>query len=275
MKRLTLVLALALALAAAITVLPARVSASTPAAAIPGLKTPGTIIFGINFPYPPMEYFTGDNANIPTGAEVDLSRAIAAQLHLKWAYFNVQDFGVIIAGLQSHRYDAIISALNETPDRAKVVSFVPYANVGQSILVRKGNPLHIKAVADLSGQKVGVQSGTTELDTLNAENQTLAKQHKPLIQIFKFPQDATDILGLRTGRFVAIMEDYPVAVYNATQQPAVFQVAGQQINASPYAMAFRKQDTTLRADVSKALATLHANGAYTKILKKYGLGRPR
>ena len=269
MKRLTLVLALA----AAIMVLPAHASATSPAASIPGLKTPGNIIFGINFPYPPMEYFTGDNADIPTGADVEISRDIASMLHLKWSYFNVQDFGTIFAGLQSHRYDAIISSLSETPDRAKVVNFVPYANVGQSILVRKGNPLHIHTVADLSGQKVGVQSGTTELDTLNAENVILAKKHKPLIQIFKFPQDATDVLGLHTGRFVAIMEDYPVAAYNATQQPSIFQVTGQQIGATPYAMAFRKQDTVLRDDVSKALATLRKNGTYMKILKKYGLSQ--
>ena len=267
MKRVTAGLALALAL----TALPARVSAQPPAASIPGLKTPGNIVFGINFPYPPMEYFTGDNADIPTGADVELSKAIAAQLHLKWSYFNVQDFSTIIGGLQSRRYDAIISSMSETPARAKVIDFVPYASVGQSILVRKGNPLHIKTMADLSGKKVGVQSGTTELDSLNAENKILAKKHKPLIQISKFPQDATAVLGLQTGRFVAIMEDYPVATYNATLRPTVFQIAGQQIATSPYAMAFRKSDKVLSKDVSKALDALRKNGTYMKILKKYHL----
>ncbi len=53
-KRLSLVLALVAALAA-LAVLPARVSATTPAASIPGLKTPGTLTFGTNFGYPPME----------------------------------------------------------------------------------------------------------------------------------------------------------------------------------------------------------------------------
>jgi len=275
-KRFTLGVALSsLALSTVLIALPARAGAAAPAAAtaasIPGLRTSGTLTFGTNFPYPPMEYFTGDNADVQTGADVDLGKAIATHLGLKASFSDVTDFGTIIIGLQSHHYDAIISSLNETPDRAKVMAFIPYANVGQSILVRKGNPLHTQKVADLSGQKVGVQSGTVELDTLNNANSDLSRLHKPLIQIFKFPQDATAVLGLQTGRFTAIMEDYPVAAYNATQRPQVFQIAGQQIAPSPYAMAFRKSDTTLRVKVSQALAAMRKDGTYIKILKKYGL----
>jgi len=63
LKRLTLVLAAA----ATLSVLPAYASANAPRlaprlaphASIPGLVTPGTITFGANFGYPPMEYFAG------------------------------------------------------------------------------------------------------------------------------------------------------------------------------------------------------------------------
>jgi len=236
-----------------------------------GLRTAGTLTFGTNFPYAPMEYYTGANTDIPTGADVDLGRAIAARLHLKAAFVPVNDFGAIILGLNAHHYDVIISSMNETPDRARVVSFVPYATVGQSILVRRGNPRHISSVADLAGQTVGVQSGTTELDTLTAENKVLARHGKAAIRILSFPQDATAILGLRSGRFGAIMEDYPVAAYNATLNPTVFQVAGQQISPAPYAMAFRKDEGGLRVSVSSALATMRANGAYIRILTHYNL----
>jgi polar amino acid transport system substrate-binding protein len=116
-----------------------------------------------------------------------------------------------------------------------------------------------------------VQSGTVELDTLNSANSDLSRRHKALIQIFKFPQDATAVLGLQTGRFTAIMEDYPVAAYNATQRPSVFQIAGQQIATSPYAMAFRKSDIALRVRVNQALTAMRKDGTYLKILKKYGL----
>src|SRR5581483_8924161 len=131
-------------------------------ASIPGLKTPGTLTFGTNFGYPPMEMYTGAGANIPTGADVELGQQIAARLHLKVVFINVTDFGTIIPGLNAHRWDIVLSSMNVTPDRAKLVNFVKYMNVGQSILVRAGNPLHIQTLADLSGKKVAVQNATTE-----------------------------------------------------------------------------------------------------------------
>src|SRR5436305_1868920 len=101
MKRLSFVLALATLMLA----LPAHASADAPAASIPGLRTPGTITYGTNFGYPPMEMLTGPNANIRTGADVDLGKQIAGRLHLRSSFVNVTDFSVMVPGLQAHRWD--------------------------------------------------------------------------------------------------------------------------------------------------------------------------
>ncbi len=277
MKRLTFVLAAAATLA----VLPAYASAnaprvaprSAPAASIPGLVTPGTITFGTNFGYPPMEYFAGQGGTIQTGADVEIGQGIASRLHLKAFFFNVTDFGVIITGLQTHRWDVILSSLNETPARAKVLNFVPYMNVGQSILVRKGNPENIHILADLSGKSVAAQVNTVEVDSVRIENKTLLAQHKAPITLATFPEDTTATQGLATGRFDAVLDDYPVAVYDAKVRPAIFQVTGQQFGATPYAMAFRKSDTTLQTAVAGALQAMRKDGSYAKILKKYNLSQ--
>ena len=50
-------------------------------------------------------------------------------------------FDGIIAALLSNKCDAIISGMNNTPERAEQVDFVDYLLVGQSLMVRKGNPL--------------------------------------------------------------------------------------------------------------------------------------
>ena len=57
--------------------------------------------------------------------------------------------------------DAIISGMNDTPERRKQVAFVDYISVGQSLMVKKGNPKHIKSLASLSGKSVSVEVGTT------------------------------------------------------------------------------------------------------------------
>ena len=267
MKRLSCVLVLATVLLA----LPARASAGAPAASIPGLRTPGTMTYGTNFGYPPMEMLTGPNANIPTGADVDLGKQIAGRLHLRYAFVNVTDFSAIIPGLQAHRWDVILSSMNVTPERSKVVNFVPYMLVGQSILVRKGNPYHVQTLADLSGKSVAVQSGTTEYASVLAENKRLAAAHKPLIKLRTFPEDTTAIQQLALGRFVAVLDDYPVAVYNVTHEPTVFQLVGHQFATLPYGMAFRKSDHVLMEDVNRVFQQIRKDGTYMQILKKWGL----
>jgi len=277
-KRFTLGVALSsLALSTVLIALPARAGAAAPtaatAASIPDLRTPGTLTFGTNFGYPPMEMFSGVAADVPTGADVDLGKAIAAKLRLKPSFFNVTDFGVILTGLQTHRWDVILSSLNITPSRQKSFNFVAYANVGQSILVRKGNPEHIRGIADLSGKSVAAQAATVEVDSVKAQNVVLASKHKAQIKLSVFPEDTTAIQGLATGRFDAVLDDYPVAVYNATKHPTVYQIAGQQFAPAPYGMAFRKSDGALLSAVKGAFNALRKDGTYAKIMDKYGLGQ--
>ena len=70
-------------------------------------------------------------------------------------------FDSIIAALLTKKCDAIISGMNDTPERRKQVDFVDYLKVGQSLMVKKGNPKHISTLASLAGHVVSVQSGTT------------------------------------------------------------------------------------------------------------------
>jgi len=275
-KRYTLGLALAsLALSTALVALPARASATvpgmTPAASIPGLKTPGTLTFGTNFGYPPMEMFVNGDAAKPTGADVELAQEISRRLGLKTAFVNVTNFDTIIPGLQARHWDIIISSMNVTMERAKVVNFIQYMYAGQSILVRKGNPEHIMGLSDLSGKTVAVQAGTTEVDSITAQNKLLAQKHKRLISYKTFPEDTTAVQQVAIGRFVADLNDSPVTAYDVKQNPSQFEIAGKPFAVAPYGMAFRKSDTALLASVNRAFTAMRKDGAYKRILGKYGL----
>jgi polar amino acid transport system substrate-binding protein len=218
-----------------------------------------------------MEMFSGSSATIATGADVDLARALAAKMGLKAAFVNIVDFGTIIVGLQSHHYDAIISSMSVTPARAKTVSFVPYFNAGQSIVVKKGNPKHIQSLADLSGLAVAIQAGTVELDSANAENVALKKAGKPQIIIKTFALDPVALQQVSLGRVVAELTDFPVAAYDSLQFPSRYQIAGKQWGASPYGIAVRKADSGILAALTSAFKLVKSDGEYIKILKKYHL----
>ena len=130
-------------------------AASVPASA---LVSSGKLQFCSDISFPPFESYTPGNK--PMGSDIDIGTALAK----RWAQ----------GGMAEHRlrrhHPGAAGASSATPScpglydkasRRKVVDFVDYALLGNSIVVPKGNPHHVKSLADLSGLKVGVQSGTT------------------------------------------------------------------------------------------------------------------
>src|SRR5438128_10873290 len=94
------------------------------------------------------------------------------------AQFDNTGFDGIIAALLAKKCDAIISGMNDTPERRKQVAFVDYLKVGQSFMVKAGNPVHITSIATLAGKAASVETGTTNKDYLDARSKHLTSQGK-------------------------------------------------------------------------------------------------
>jgi polar amino acid transport system substrate-binding protein len=97
------------------------------------------LVFCSDIAYPPMEFFEGSE---PIGADIDIARAIAENLGREAEFSNI-GFDGIIAALLGNQCDAIIASMNVTPERSEQVDFVPYLEMGQSLVVPTGNPLGI------------------------------------------------------------------------------------------------------------------------------------
>jgi polar amino acid transport system substrate-binding protein len=246
---------------------------ATPSASPQGIKTPtnlvkaGTLTFLSDTTYPPQESI--DTAtNKAVGFDVDVANAIAAKMNLT-ATIQTADFSTIIDGLLAKKGDAIISAMSITPDRSKKVAFVGYFQAGQSILVRKGNPLGITSLTDLCGRKVAVQVTTTEQDTLNAENAGDCKSKK--ITIALFPTDTDAVQKLKIGAVDAAMDDSPVAAYYVSQDPASFDLGGTPVQSAPEGIAVDPKNTEVLQAVQQAMLAIFADGTYHKLLVKWNL----
>lgn len=147
-------------------------NAPTAASASTAPKSIGdTIKFCSDTTYPPMESIENGKT---VGADIDIANALV-KLWGKKAEFQTTGFDVLIPALQTKKCDAIISALSNTPERAKEVDFSDYVSVGTLIMVKKGNPAGITDLASLAGKTVAVQAATTQKDMLDAENAKLAK----------------------------------------------------------------------------------------------------
>ena len=252
-------------LAAGVVALAALAFAAVAAAAVtppPNIKSAGKIVYCSDITYPPEESYQGTT---PVGSDIDIGTAIAAQMGVK-ADFKNTTFDSIIAALKAKKCDAIISGMNDTAARRKQVDFTDYLSVGQSILVKKGNPKHITSLA---GKSVSVESGTTNRDFLSAQSAKLFKVGKKAIDIKTFPKDTDAASALKAGRVDAYFGDAPVAVFYASKDKS-FQVAGSPIAPIPIGIATRKGDP-LTAATQKAPNSLYANGTIEKIVAKWGM----
>jgi len=226
----------------------------------------GKIVFCSDVEYPPEEYYKGST---PIGSDVDIAAGVAKAMGVTSQIKNTT-FDSIIPALISNKCDAIISGMNDTPQRRKQVDFVDYLKVGQAVTVKKGNPEHFSTLASLSGKRVSVESGTTNRDFLAATSKQLTKQGKKSITIVTFPKDTDAFAALLAGRVDAYYADAPPAAYYAKLNSSKVQVCCHPINPIPIGIAIRKNDP-LRAAVQKAITSLYATGAMRRIVAKWGM----
>lgn len=251
-----LLLGVVIAAVAALSVVATGVAAPTRAAA-------GTLTYCTDATYPPEEFFQGSKL---VGSDIDIGTAIARRLGLT-AKFQNTGFDGIIAALLAKKCDAVISGMNDTAERRKQVAFVDYLSVGQSLMVKKGNPKKIKTLTDLSGHSVSVEVGTTNKTFLDQESAALKKKGKPTIKIVTFPKDTDAANALKTGRVDAYFGDSPVVAYYI-QRDSSFAFAGSPVNPIPVGIALRKGDPLI-AKVRTAVAAMYKSGEMAKILAKW------
>jgi polar amino acid transport system substrate-binding protein len=223
-----------------------------------------TLLFCSDISYPPEEFVQGGK-NL--GSDIDIGTAVAKRIG-RTAKFQNTGFDGIIAALLSNKCDAVISGMNDTPDRRKSVAFVDYLNVGQSLISKKGNPQHIAGALSVCGKSAGAQVATTNLETLQKFDKQCKAKGKPGIKIVPFKEDPLGIVALKTGNIDVYESDSPPAVWYTTKDKSI-QIVGKPIAAQPVGIAIAPKNTTLKAQIKKAIASMYKDGTMRKILAKW------
>jgi polar amino acid transport system substrate-binding protein len=231
------------------------------------IASAGTLVFCSDITYPPEEFYEGTK---PVGSDIEIGAEIARRMGVK-AQFDNTGFDGIIPALLGKKCDAVISGMNDTPERQKQVAFVDYIKVGQSFMVKKGNPENITGVPSLAGKSASVEVGTTNKDYLDEQSKKLKAQGKKPIDVVTFPKDTDAANALKTGKVDAYFGDAPVVAYYIEKDPASFTFGGSPINPILVGIAIRKTDTELQGAVKDAVDAMYADGAMGKILQKWQL----
>lgn len=233
------------------------------------IRSTGVITVGTDASYAPASFFAPNGRDI-VGFEPDIAAAMGRVLGVRFRFVNVE-FTHLLPELEQHQIDLAISAMTDTTDREKHADFVDYFSAGTSIVVQRGNPAGIGTMQDLCGHVVAVEEGTVQVDLVRRSQQHCAREP---ITIRQYPTNSDALLQLRTGRAVAVLNDYPPAAYlaNDARTKANYQLASDtQYEPGPYGIAVNRDETDLRDVIRDTLIETMRSGAYAKALGRWGV----
>ncbi len=241
------------------------------------IKSSGEMRVAMNIPYPPWEMYESEGSKVVTGFDWDLSQALAAKLGITAKDVQLP-FDSLIPAVQADKADVTISALYDSKERQAVLDFVDYAYDGTTILVLKGNPKSIQGLDDLSGKSVIVVTGASQARMATRMNKEFKAAGKPEMKMVILPNSSDLTLALAAGKADASLTDLSAGAWAAKtyEDGNAFEIVLEPSAPNGYEPGLLgagvvKGNTQLRDALQKALQALIDEGAYAKILDKYGI----
>jgi polar amino acid transport system substrate-binding protein len=214
---------------------------------------------------PPTQFYK-EGTRYLTGVNPDIARLIGEALGLE-VEIKVVNFDSIIPGMAAGRYDMTVSSMTPTDKRIAVIDFVDYMQIGNAIVVAKGQPRLTQEA--LCGRRVGVLIGSYQLTTnIPDYDQKCVATGQPPIDAAQFQDTRQAISALTSARLDAVLADSPILEFATTQDPDV--VISENYDFTPVAVGVTKEPPLVNA-VAAALDAVITSGAYHEVLAKYGL----
>jgi polar amino acid transport system substrate-binding protein len=225
------------------------------------LVSAGTLTVCSDVPYAPFEFEDPDSPLGYSGFDIDLIAAIAEELGLEVEIVATGFEGLTSgATMAAGTCDLAASAMTITEERAEQVDFSdPYYDAVQSLLVPDGSD--IGSIDDLvDGVVVGVQSGTT--------GEAYAQDNVPGAEILSFENVGDLFVAMEAGQVDAILQDQPVNVEYARENPSDVIEDYDTGESYGFAMEQDREDDLLEG-INEALEAVRDAGTYDEIYDRY------
>lgn len=211
----------------------------------------------------PYEFQDPKNPSRIIGFEVDIVNAIGRILGRPTQFVQNQWDG-LIPGLERGNYRMVVSGLEITPDRSRVIRFSrPYYVTYEQLVVRKKES-RIRTLDDCSGKKVGTLKASLAERMLYERND---------LQVLSYDGQINAYEDLLNGRVDAVLMDYIIGLYNVASIPGL-RITGPPLGRIEYGIAVRKDDAELVEEIDAALTQMIASGELRRILENWNLWTP-
>ena len=219
--------------------------------------------------FPPFESTAADGTLV--GYDIDLIHALCDQAQIKCNVIAAAWNGMF-PGLLGKKYDALISSLNITEERKRVMAFTDvYEYPVYRFVGAKDAHLQITP-AGLKGKTIGVETGTP-MDNF------VTQRFGGAATIKRYDSGSEPYLDLASGR-IDLLFSYEAQIASSflakDQNASRYALVGPSFTGKDsatlgegVAIALRKQDNDLRLKLNTALAALRKNGTLKKINDKW------
>ncbi|QND54683.1 ABC transporter substrate-binding protein (plasmid) [Phyllobacterium sp. 628] len=233
----------------------------------------GTLTIGISVAHPPLSTYATD-AQTVVGYDPDFAQLIADVLGRKLELLPIAwaDWPL---GLQSGKFDAVISNVGVTEQRKEKFDFSTYRLGLHGFYVKTDSPItSIKEPKDIAGLKIITGSGTIqEKILLEWDKQNVAKGLKS-VELQYYDDDAVSALAIQSGRADAEFNPNAPQAYRAATDGKIKLVG--TVNAgwpmiADVAITTRK-GSGIADSLTAAINELIADGKYTQSLDRWKLG---
>lgn len=224
-------------------------------------KSEDVIVMGTNATFPPFEEIKGGEV---VGFDVEISQIIADKLG-KTLKVEDMEFNQLLGAVSSGKIDFVAAGMTVDEERAKQVDFSDnYFKSKQVIIVQEGND-NITTAEDLIGKKVGVQLGTTgDLFVSDYTSEATGEG----VEVIQFNKGAMAVAELSAGKIDAVVLDEEPAKKIVANYEGVEIIEASFIDEN-YALAVKKGNTELLAEINEVLAEIQADGTYDKLYEEY------
>lgn len=218
------------------------------------IRESGTLRVANTQANPPYSFV--DESGELVGYDVDVAREVASRMGVDDVEFVVGTFQTFIPGLQSDKWDAVVSGLTVTEERRSQVEFsCPYQVNDVAIFVAPGTE-GIEEEADLQGKRIAVTAGGTQEEQANAIEGA---------SVLTYDNSTLALRDVATGRADAYIGSKFTGAYLAEQNDLDVDPAEGYLSREANAMAFPKGQEDLTEAADQALADMVEDGTLSEI----------
>lgn len=242
------------------------VSAPGSVAAPSGLAQPGSLTVALPTGLPPYGFTGKDGSH--EGFTVDLARAMAVRLGVRLHVVALTPEDLLVAG-RAGLVDVVMGTTPLTVDASPPAGFdlVPYLRGGSELMVRVDSAFQPRQLDELCGRAVAVVAGTRQESVLAGAAPACGPSPPRAVAV---ADNAGAVQALRQQHADAYLADSATAAYDKASDGGLI-TTGDVFDDTELGLALRSDSATVRDAVIRAYYSVHSDGTYEVLVKKWGM----